>query len=135
MIFLVIFFSLTEAPLPDPDPTQHPDTDPTRTRNGPETDRNGPEMDRNQTLWGGTARGFVGMGGGVLREKKSLIFLEEKPAKSFVPVIFTPITIFLGEPVLVHEFLFPVCDFPCLSSLFRISSGDFLAFLERFFPS
>ena len=58
---LVMFLSLTEAPLPDP--TQHPETDPTRTRNGA---RNGPEMDRNQALWGGTAGLFVGMGGGRL---------------------------------------------------------------------
>ena len=51
---------------PDPTPT-HP-TDPKRT----ETDRNGPEMDRNQALWGGTAGGFVGMGGvGVVREKEN----------------------------------------------------------------
>ena len=76
---LVIFFSLPEAPLPDPTQTpwwctQHPETDlkrtetdpngPKRTRNGPETDRNRPEMDRNQALWGGTAGGFVGMGWG-----------------------------------------------------------------------
>ena len=69
---IVIFFSLTEAPLPDP--TQHPETDPKQTRNRPETDPNGPKrtrngpkrpeiMDRNQGLWGGTAGGFVGMGG------------------------------------------------------------------------
>ena len=49
---IVIFFSLTEAPLPDPTPT--PPNTPKRTRNGPETDPkrsqtepNGPE--RSQT--------------------------------------------------------------------------------------
>ena len=58
---VAIFFSLTEAPLPDP--TQRPKTDPKQTRNGPETDpngpktyRNGPKMDRNQALWGGSER-------------------------------------------------------------------------------
>ena len=35
---------------------------------------NGPEMDRNQALWGGTARGFVGMGVGVVREKENYYF-------------------------------------------------------------
>ena len=78
LLRLVIFFSLTEAPLPDPDPnpTQHPEMDPKRTRNKPETDPNGPEgtrKDQNQALWGGTAGGFVGMGGGVgvVREKEN----------------------------------------------------------------
>ena len=67
----MIFFSLTEAPLPDstPTPTQHPETDPKRTRNAAETEPkrsqtepNGAETDRNgaeRTGWG-----FVGMGGG-----------------------------------------------------------------------
>ena len=69
---LVIFFSLTEAPLPDPTPT--PPKDLKGTRNRPETEpngakrtrteANGAEMDRNQDLSGGTAGGFVGMGGG-----------------------------------------------------------------------
>ena len=86
---IVIFFSLTKAPLPDPTPTppntpkrtrNGPETDSKQTRNGPETDlngpetvRNGPEMDQNQVLWGGTARGFVGRGGGVgvVREKEN----------------------------------------------------------------
>ena len=65
MLGVVIFFSLTEPPLPNPTPTS-PNT-PKRTQNGPETDpkqtRNGPEMDRNQVLWGGMAGGSVGMGG------------------------------------------------------------------------
>ena len=55
-IELVIFFSLTEAPLPDTPPRPHP-----TPRNGPETEAetepNGAEMDRNQALWGGTAGG------------------------------------------------------------------------------
>ena len=73
---VVIFFSFAEAPLPDPTPT--PPNTPKRTRNGaetepkrsqtepngPETGRNGAEMDRNQAFWGGTSRGFFGMGGG-----------------------------------------------------------------------
>ena len=72
---LVIFFSLTEAPLPDPTPT--PANTPKRTRNGPKTDPkrsqtepngaqtepNGAEMDRNQAFRGGTGGGFVGVGG------------------------------------------------------------------------
>ena len=68
---VVIFFSLTEAPLPDP--TQKPETDPKRTqnrpetepkrsRNGAETEPNGAEMDRNQAFRGGTGGGFVGVG-------------------------------------------------------------------------
>ena len=70
-----IFFSLTEAPLPDPTPT--PPNTPKRTRNGPKTDPkrsqtepngaetepNGAEMDRNQAFRGGTGGGFVGVGG------------------------------------------------------------------------
>ena len=77
---LVIFFSLTEAPLPDPTPTppNTPETDPKRTRNRPETEPNGPEtepngaeMDRNQAFRGGTGGGFVGVGGGVVREKEN----------------------------------------------------------------
>ena len=66
---VVIFFSLTEAPLPDPAPT--PPNTPKRTRNGAETDPkrsqtdpNGAEMDRNQTLSGGTAGGVCRGGGG-----------------------------------------------------------------------
>ena len=72
---IVILFSLTEAPLPGPTPT--PPNTPKRTRNGPgtepngaatepngaETEPNGAEMDRNQALRGGTAGGFVGVGG------------------------------------------------------------------------
>ena len=63
---LVIFFSLTEAPLADPatTPPNTPETDPKRTRNRPETEPNGAErrpngaeMDRNQALLGGTAGG------------------------------------------------------------------------------
>ena len=46
---VVIFFSLTEAPLPDPAPT--PPNTPKRTRNGPETEPNGAETEpkRSQT--------------------------------------------------------------------------------------
>ena len=58
----MIFFSLTEGPLPDATPT--PPNTPKQTRNGAETEPNGSEMDRNQALAGGTAGGFVGMGGG-----------------------------------------------------------------------
>ena len=71
----MIFVSLTEAPLPDPNPTQ-PNTL-TRNRaetkpNGAETEPNGAEMDRNQAFRGGTGGGFVGVGGGwgVVREKE-----------------------------------------------------------------
>ena len=74
---VVIFFSLTEAPLPDPTPTPpqpHP-TDPKRTRNRPgggaKRTRNGAETDRNQAFWGGTAGVFVGMEGrGVCKGKR-----------------------------------------------------------------
>ena len=78
--WLVIFFSLTEAPLTDPTPTPPntpetgPETDPERTRNGPETEPNGAErsrtepngakMDRNQALSGGTDGGVCREGGG-----------------------------------------------------------------------
>ena len=76
---LVIFFSLTEAPLTDPTPTppNTPETDPKRTRNRPETEPNGAErsqtepngaeMDRNEALLGGTDGGVCrdwGGGGG-----------------------------------------------------------------------
>ena len=57
--------SETEPNVPKTDP-KGSETEP----NGPETDRNGAEMDRNQALWGGTAGGFVVMGGvWVVREK------------------------------------------------------------------
>ena len=36
-------FPRTPSQRPHPDPTQHPKTDPKRTRNGPKTDRNGPK--------------------------------------------------------------------------------------------
>ena len=66
---LVIFFSLTEAPLPDPTPTppNTPETDPEQTRNGDkrsQTEPNGAEMDRNQALSGGTAGGVCRDGEG-----------------------------------------------------------------------
>ena len=50
---VVIFFSLTEAPLPDPTqtPPNRPETDPKRT------EPNGAEMDRNQAFRGGTGGG------------------------------------------------------------------------------
>ena len=79
---VVIFFSLTEAPLPDPTPT--PPNTPKRTRNGAETEpkRSQTEPKRSQTepKWteiklfgvGGTGGGVVGVGGGggVVREKR-----------------------------------------------------------------
>ena len=73
---LVIFLSLTEAPLTDPTPTppNTPETDPKRTRNRPgtvpneakrsRTEPNGAEMDRNQALSGGTAGGVCRDGEG-----------------------------------------------------------------------
>ena len=77
---IVIFFSLAQAPLPDPTPT--PSNTPKRTRNGPEkepngakrtrTEPNGAEMDRNQAPSGGTAGGCRDGGGwGVVREKEN----------------------------------------------------------------
>ena len=47
---LVIFFSLTEAPLPDP--TQNgPETDPEQTRNGPERTRTHPKRIETDPKW------------------------------------------------------------------------------------
>ena len=78
-INLVIFFSLTEAPLPDPTPT--PPNTPKRTRNGPETDpkrsenrakrspngakrsRNGPKSSFSGWDGRGVCRGRGGCGG------------------------------------------------------------------------
>ena len=81
IIFVIIscqrvFFSLTEAPLPDPAPT--PPNTPKRSRNGAatepkqsqtepngaETEPNGAETDRNRALSGGTAGGVCRGGGG-----------------------------------------------------------------------
>ena len=70
---LVIFFSLTEAPLPDPTPT--PPNTPKRTRNGPETEPNGAKRTRTEPngarngpksspLGWDSRGGFVGMAGG-----------------------------------------------------------------------
>ena len=79
-------FSLTEAPLPHPNPTP-PNTlkrsrtgleaEPRRSQtepNGAETEPKGAEMDRNQVFWGGTGGGFVGVGGwgGCKEKRKSL---------------------------------------------------------------
>ena len=76
---IVIFFSLTGAPLPDltPAPPNGPETDPKRSRmepNGAETEPNGAEMDRNQAFRGGTGGGLVGVGGvgGCKGKRKSL---------------------------------------------------------------
>ena len=75
---VVIFFSLTEAPLPDPNPT--PPNTLKRTRNGPETEpkrsRNGAGTEPKWTeikLFGvGRAGGLSGRGGGgVVREKEN----------------------------------------------------------------
>ena len=69
--WVVIFFSLTEAPLTNPTPTppNTPETDPKRTRPEP----NGAEMDRNQALSGGTARGVCRGGGvGVVKGKSDM---------------------------------------------------------------
>ena len=82
----MIFFSLTEAPLPEPTPTppNGPETDPKRSQaepNGPETEPNGAEMDRNQALSGGTARGGCrhgGGGGGCKGKRKSLDLSDER---------------------------------------------------------
>ena len=83
---LVIFFSLTEAPLPDP--TQHPEMHPKQTRNRPETEPkqtqrsqtepNGPETEPKWTeikrSGVGQPGGFVGVGGGGCKGKrKSLL--------------------------------------------------------------
>ena len=80
----MIFFSLTEAPLPDPTPT--PPNTPKRTRNGPKTDpkrtRNGAKRSRNgaetEPKWTEIKRFGVGRAGvcrgrggwGVVREKE-----------------------------------------------------------------
>ena len=59
---VVVFFSLTEAPLPDPTPT--PPNTPKRTRNKPETEPNGVETEPKWTelkLFGlGRAGGLSG---------------------------------------------------------------------------
>ena len=74
----VIFFSLTEAPLPDPhpDPTHGPETDPKQTQNGAkrsQTDPNGAKRSRNapksSPLGWDSPGGFVRLGRGVEREK------------------------------------------------------------------
>ena len=68
---IVIFFSLTEAPLPDPTPT--PETEPKQSRNGAkrtQSEPNGAEMNRNQALSSGTAGGACRDGGGLQGKKK-----------------------------------------------------------------
>ena len=77
--WVVIFFSLTEAPLPDPTPT--PPNTPKRTRNRPETEPNGAKRSRNgakrsrngpkSSFLGWDGRGVCrGGGGGAVREKE-----------------------------------------------------------------
>ena len=79
----MIFFSLTEAPLPDPTPS--PPNTPKRTRNRPETEPNGAKQSRNGakrsrngpkssfSQWDGRGGGFVGVGGwGGCKGKKKI---------------------------------------------------------------
>ena len=70
----ILFPYRSPSPRPRPDPTQHPETDPKRNRNGAETapngakrsrtEPNGAETDRNRALSGGTAGGVCRGGGG-----------------------------------------------------------------------
>ena len=76
---LLIFFSLTEAPLPDPTPTQPtprkgPKADPKQTGNGPKCTQTDPKRTRNgpkSSSLGGTGRGLCRDGGGCKGTKKS----------------------------------------------------------------
>ena len=78
---LVIFFSLTEAPVtdPTPDPTQHPRSRPETDLKRSQTEPNGAERSQTEPKWteikpsrvGRPGGGFVGMGGvGGLQGKK-----------------------------------------------------------------
>ena len=110
---VVICFSLTEAPLPDPnpDPTQHPETDPKQTRNGPKRTRNGPKS---------SSRGFVGVGGrGVVREKEN-----HYPSVS-TPVDFREITIGRGEKELEERKRPPSPRFQFYQEKTRFTKGRF----------
>ena len=85
---LVIFFSITEAPLPDPTPTppntpnrtrertrNRPETEPKRSQNGAKRSRNGPKS--SFSGWDGRG-GLSGPGvGRVVREKKITLSLLE----------------------------------------------------------
>ena len=74
-----MFFSLTEAPLPDP--TQHPETDPKRTQNGPETEPNGAKRSRNgaKRSRNGLKSSFSGWDGrGVCRGRRGWGVVREK---------------------------------------------------------
>ena len=72
----ILFPYRSPSPRPRPDPklTQHPETDPKQTQNGPETEPNGAEMDRNKAFRGGTGGGLSGCGGwgGCKGKRKSL---------------------------------------------------------------
>ena len=103
-----VLLQRSPSPRPHPDPTQHPETDPKRTQNGPETDpngpekdRNGPEMDRNQALWVGMTGGVCrdgGGGGGCKGKRKSLVKTEQQPKdKNFQAGYSWDITDPLGE--------------------------------------
>ena len=83
LTLLVIFFSLTEAPLTDPTPTppNTRETDPKRTRNDPkrsQTEPNGAERSQTEPKWTeikpfrvGRTGGLTGWGGvGLVREKE-----------------------------------------------------------------
>ena len=114
--WLVIFFSLTEAPLPDPTPTppntpkrtrNRPETEPKRSQTEPnraETEPNGAEMYRNQAFRGGTGRGFVGVGwvGGCKGKRKSLLLTKicppsEAAAKNKSSLSFSILDLQLGH--------------------------------------
>ena len=64
---LVIFFSLTEAPLPDSTPTQHPETDPKRSRNGAKRSQKDPKRTETEPKWTEIELSGVGTAGGVCR--------------------------------------------------------------------
>ena len=90
MLRVVIFFSLTEAPLPDPTPTPRntlkrtrngPETDPKQTRNRAKRSQTEPKRSQTEPKWTeiklfrvGQAGGFVGVGGvgGCKGKRKSL---------------------------------------------------------------
>ena len=75
----ILFPYRSPSPRPHPDRTQHPEKDPKRTWNGPETDPNRPKRTRNgpktNPKWtesrGWGRRGVCRDGGGVVREKEN----------------------------------------------------------------
>ena len=107
-------FSLETFSSPTPTPTQHPETDPKRTWNGPKQSRNGAEVDRNQAFWGAGGLSGWGGGGGVVGEKEvTVLVLLELVCTRFATLLPWPLPTLLEK---AEEFNWGGATSPSISS-------------------